>query len=307
MADEEKTEEEVIEEENTATEETLDAIDKFDALNDGKEDDSAEEDVDDGDEGDSTEEEAEEEAPEETDDDDSMEAAVDALEKEIEAEAGKSDEQKADEAAKAEEAADKKAAEDAEAAEAAKEEPFDCGLNTNPDEEGELYDEAMVEVLNKQGQAMQDRAKAAEAESEKLYKEIDRQDAVRNADWLDSKFNQLGDSFDKALGKGEFEDLEVGGDQQANRIKVWRRMQVTKKAYANQNKQVPSRNKLFTMAVENLHKTETKKSKTDKETAGKLKKRANQSLGSGSKKGSARAAGSTALKGISDFDKKLDS
>jgi len=301
MADEDKTkDEEIIEEESP--DETLDAIKAFDALNDGDDDDSAEEADDDGEEEAANEETpAKEEAADETVVEDSMDAKVDALEKEIEAESGKSDEQKATEKA----AADAKATAEAEAAKKDEELPFDCGLSSDPDSE-DSYEPKLVEVLNKQGQALQDRAKDAEAKNEALESKIDRQASQRECDWLDRKFDKLPDSFGEALGKGEFEDLEPGSVQRANRMAISKRMSVTIRAYVKAKKPIPTRSTLFKMAVDKLHSTETKKSNTDKKTVGKLKKRAEQTLGGGSKKGSARQAGSRVIKALKDFDKKID-
>jgi hypothetical protein len=311
MADEDKTEEEVVEEteaidsaikdgdETEAEEEeteALDAIKEFDKKIDSDDDDSA---VEDGDDDDSTEEEVEKEVEEEVTASDSMEASVDALEEELKTEAAKSDEQKAtDKAAK-----EAKATEEAEEAEAKKEDPYDCGLST----EGEdSYEPKLVETLNKQGQAMLDRATKAEANNDKLLNLIDQQSAQRTLDWLDTKFDALGEDFDEAIGKGEYDELEPGSDQQANRRKISNRMAVTVRAFVNADKPIPHRNKLFAMAVKNVFKKETNKSKTEAETKTKVKKRAGQVLGTGSKKASTVTTDAGAMKGIKDFDKKLD-
>lgn len=315
MADE-KTEEEKVEDTNALDsviadgdeteaaekeEVVADAMKKFDDKLNSDDDDSAGED--DGEEEAAKEEvPAKEEAAEETVVEDSMEAAADAIEAEIEAESKKTDEQKATEAA----AADAKAAAEAEAAEAEKEQPYDCGLVTeSDDEEVTVYEPKLVEAMNKQGQQMQDRAKAAESENAKLYAEIGLAKAERNADWLDTKVEKLGESYEGTLGKGEFIDLEPGGDQQANRMKIWNRMAATSQAYAKQGKEVPTRSKLFEMAVKKLHKIETKKSNTGKETVGKLKARAEQVLGSGSKKGSALSVAQRNKQKQREFDKKF--
>lgn len=284
--------------------ETLETMKEFDDKIDSEDDDSAGND--DGEEEAAKEEApAKEEAAKATSEDDSINAAADDLEKEMEAESKKSDEQKATEKAEADQKAADEAA--AKAKETEEEKPFDCGLSTDEDSEGNPgYEPALVETLNKQGQAVQDRAKAAEKANEVLSSKLDQQSAQRNADWLDGKFNGLGENFDDVLGKGEFDDLEPGSDQRANRIAVSKRMGVTIDAYVKAEKAIPTRTKLFDMAVDKLFNKETNQPKTDKETIAKAGKRAAQTLGTGSKKASTVSAAQKALQVQKDFDAKID-
>jgi hypothetical protein len=315
MADEDKkVEEEVTEEEvkveTEATEaeakEEADAakMEEFDSKiddTDSEEDDSA--DDDDGEEEAAKKEPpAKEEAAKVTSEEDSINAAADDLEKEIEAEFAKTDEQKADEKAEAEKV---KADEDAAQAKKDEEEaekPYDCGLGTD---EGE-YEPELVEALNKQGQAQQDRAVVAEKANEELTTRLDQASADRNADWLDRKFEALGENFDEVLGKGEFDDLEIGGTQRANRIAVSKRMGAVMRAYAKAEKAIPTRTKLFSMAVDNLFNKETKQPETDKKAIAGAKKRAGNVLGGGGKKATTVSAEQQASKVQRDFDAKID-
>ena len=324
MADEKKTEEESTEETKDALnsaieagdekeaedkeEKHLEAMKEFDSLIDSEDDDSADEETDDdGEEKDDpakeeVKEPAEKAAEEEVPEPGSIDAAADALEKEIEAEATKSDEQKATEKAEA----DAKAAKEAEDAKKSEEEPYDCGLNTDLEAEGEAYEPALVEALNKQGQAVQDRAKDAEAKNTALESRLDRQEAERTADWLDEKFNSLGENFTEAVGFGEFQDFDSGSVEQENRLAISKRMQVTAKACVRDGKPIPSRNKLFDMAVKRILTKETNKPETDKETANNLAKRSKQTIGRASKKGTALSKAKSNLQKQKEFDALLD-
>ena len=330
MADEEKTAEQIAEEKAAETE-ALDSVieegdeksteeiaeakaekveasmEKFDKALDSDDDDSAaEEKVDDGEEVVAKEEDsAKEEATKATSEEDSINAEADALEKDIEAELAKTDEQKADEKAEDE----KKLADEAEAQakkEAEDEEkPYDCGLSSDPDDE-DSYEPALVEAMNKQGQATLDRAVVAEKANAVLTSKLDQQDAMRHADWMDRKFETLGENFDEVLGKGEFEDLEPGGTQRANRMAVSKRMGAVVQVYVKAKKPIPTRTKLFKMAVDKLFDKETKQPKTDKKTIAAAKKRAGQALGSGSKKGSAESAATSKAAKVKAFDDMID-
>jgi hypothetical protein len=314
MADEEKTKDEVVEEkvdevvaDDKTTEEktaadaeekeqkSVDAMKEFDDQID-EEDNPVDEEVDDGEEKDDP---AEEEVEEKVTAPDSMDAAADALEEEQKVEAAKSDEQKATEKAEAKVKAD----EEAEAAEAEKEEPYDCGLKTEGDDP---FDVELVETLNKQGQVMQDRAKKAEADNDKLVGLLNRQADQRTLDWLDTKFNALDENFTEALGEGEFDDLEPGSDQQLNRRKVSARIAVVWEAYETAGKPIPSRNKLFSMAVNKLFNKESKQPENDKKTIKKATARSKQSLGSGSKKATVVSKATSNAQKQKSFDNLID-
>lgn len=327
MAKEEKTEEEVKAEAAKAEEaktdeankddspevsqELLDAQAKFDDKMDSDDDDPAVDDDEDGEkakakaaaeakedaDGDPAEEEpGEEEAGEQTAEDKELQAAADVIEKEAEAEAGKTDAQRMAEAEvrKADDAAAAKATEDA------KEKPYDCGLD--PEE----YDAGYIKAMNEQGQRSQDENKALKADNDDLRSMVAQQANQRYADWLDRKINGLGDEFTEALGEGEFDDLTPGSEQSENRMKLGRRMGLIAQAHQRLNKAVPPRNKLFDQAVSYEFKKEKTKSKTDAKTAKKLKERSGQTLGKGSQKASASSAADKALRIQKDFDRKLD-
>jgi hypothetical protein len=73
-------------------------------------------------------------------------------------------------------------------------------------------------------------------------------------------------------------------------------------AHQNMKKVVPSRNKLFKLAVEREFKEITNKSAKDKDTVKKLKARKKQVIGKGSKKTAALSADDALMKIQTDFD-----
>jgi hypothetical protein len=315
VVDEKKTEEVVVEEkveekttEEKAAEESdkkeTEAMEKFDEILDSEEDDSAAEE--DGEEQVAKEEApAKEEAAKVTSEDDSINAAADDLEKEIDAEFAKTPEQKATEKAEAEQELADEAVAQAKKDEEEAEKPYDCGLSTDPDGD-DPYEPALVEALNKQGQDTLNRAVKAEKANEVLSSRLDQASADRNADWLDRKFETLGENFDEVLGNGEFDDLEVGGTQRANRIAVSKRMGVTIDAYVKAGKAIPTRTKLFSMAVNNLFNKETKQPETDKKTIASATKRAKNVLGGGGKKSKAVSGAVSNTQKQKAFDDMLD-
>jgi len=109
----------------------------------------------------------------------------------------------------------------------------------------------------------------------------------------------------KIYGEGDIDDLEEGGEQFKARATLDRKITKTAADLRKAKKSVPSRNKLFDMAIEVLHKGKTTK-KVDAKTAAKLKERAADALGPGSSKVSVETAEAKALKLQKDFDKKTD-
>ena len=322
MADEEKTEEKVDKEaldaaieagekeEEGFPKEVLDKMDEFDKIVDGEEEDPAvegEEKV--GKKEDGEEKTAKEETPAE-------EAAVEltAEEKEIEAEVeyiGKTkvtDGQKSPDLIKAEKIiADLKA----EAAESKKksddeEKPFDCGLSTEGKDGAEGWDKELVDSLNKQGQDQQDTIKALKTRNENLSGQLINANTQRTVDWFDGRVERLGDDFTETLGEGDLEDLGIESDQYDNRMKIITRMNLVKKAYANLDKPIPSRNRLFQSAVTKLFNKELNKPKTDADTVEKLAERKGQTISRAKSKKTAKSVHEKAVEEMKAFDKKLD-
>ena len=206
-------------------------------------------------------------------------------------------------AAEQKDVAEKKAEDDkkAEAEKKSEEDkPFDCGLD--PEE----YDEAVIKQFNAQGQAAQDAAEALKSENTKLTDTINQQSVQRHTDWFDRKINGLGEDFKEVLGKGDIEDIEPASEQFENRRKIANRMALVTKTYQSLGKTAPARNKNFEMAVSYLHKDIANKSKNEADTKEKLKARASQAIGSGSKKGSTQSAATSIAKTNAEFDAKMD-
>jgi hypothetical protein len=324
MADEEKKEEEVIVEEETKQEESVDKApeipekvtkvqDAFDAKldEDDDEENSVEDDKTSGDDDDSTGDKDADDKTEEDDpgtDDSAKEEELSAEDKEIAeaakqieeeaaANAGKTDAQKQAEKL----AEEQKAKNEAEAAEKAKE--ADKYVS---DLDPEEWDNATIEMDTKRGQQNLDAQKALKEQNDALQAQVQQQANQRHADWLDTKFNSLGEDFTEAVGDGEYIDLEPGSVQAENRVKIGNRMYVLSIAYQKQGKEVPTRNKLFKRAVSDVLPKIVNKKKTDKETAKKLAERKEQVMGKGSKKASKIARSTKALQIQKDFDALLD-
>jgi hypothetical protein len=193
---------------------------------------------------------------------------------------------------KAEAKTEKKPAED--------DKPFDCGLDT------ETYDEGLVKTVNALGQKFTDEIKTLKAEKAELVKMISQQKNDRFTDWFDSKVNSLGEDFKDVLGEGEFEDVVPGSVEYENRAKLSEKMVSIAKRHQEAGKSVPSKAKLFDLAVSYLWKDKKiTKSKADKDVKDKLAARAGQAIGRGSRSSSASSAVNNAVQASKDFDKRV--
>lgn len=193
--------------------------------------------------------------------------------------------------AKAKEEAEAKAKEDAA--------PYDCGLS--PEE----YDEGLIKVLNELGTNLKKRVVALEDGHNKNTTTLRSRSVTAHTEWLDAKVNGLQDEdLAKVYGKGEIDDFADDSDEFKARAKLDTEISRIAKDLRDNKKRVPSRNKLFNKAIENLHKG--KNTKVDAKTKAKLKERAKQSLGGGSGKVSAKTAEEQALQANKEFDAKMD-
>ena len=196
--------------------------------------------------------------------------------------------------------AEKKAKEEVETKVKDDEAPYDCKLD--PEE----YDEGLIKTLNELGTTLKKRIVALEASHSKHAEAIVSDRVTKHTDWLDSRINRLpDDDLKKIYGEGDIDDLEEGGEQFKARAALDTKITKIAARLRKAKKSVPSRNKLFDMAIESLHKGKTKK-KVDAETKAKLEARAKEALGGGSSKVSAESAEAKALQAQKDFDKKID-
>ncbi len=312
----EETKSEETKSEETKTEETKDdealrvateAQEKFDKQIDDDGDDSVVDDEEDpdkkSDESDD-EKKAEEDDPGKTDDsrtdeDKLIDEEAEAIEKQIDADAAKTDEQRATEKVEA----DKKVAEAAEAAKATEDKPFDCGLKIEGDD---AYEPELVKAVNVMGQQFTDKNKALASENADLRDELRVQSNIRHAEWLDRKIEALGEDFHETLGEGEHVDLDPAGKQLENRVAISKRMATVAQVYVNRKQSIPSRNKLFKGAVSYLHEKIVNKSKTEAKTVKGLKARAGQAIGRAGKKASALSAEQKCANAQKDFDKIVE-
>jgi hypothetical protein len=195
--------------------------------------------------------------------------------------------------------AEKKAKEEAEAKAKDDEAPYECKLD--PDE----YDEGLIKAVNELGTEFKKRIVALEAGQSKHAKAVDSDRVTRHTDWLDSQINRLkDDDLKKVYGEGDIDDLEEGSEQFKARAALDTKITKIAAGLRKANKTVPSRNKLFGMAIEALHKGKTKKA--DAKTKAAAEERKKQSLGGGSSRVSAESAEAEALQTNKDFDHKLD-
>ena len=194
---------------------------------------------------------------------------------------------------------EKKAKEEAEAKVKDDEAPYDCKLD--PAE----YDEGLIKGLNDLGTDLKKRIVALEASHSKHAESLVSDRVTKHTDWLDSKVNRIADEdLKKVYGEGDIDDLEEGSEQFKARATLDTKITKIATDLRKAKKTVPSRNKLFDMAIESLHKG--KKTSVDAKTKAKLDARAKQALGGGSSKVSAETTEAKALQTNKDFDKKMD-
>jgi len=195
--------------------------------------------------------------------------------------------------------AEEKAKADAETKVKDDEAPYECKLN--PDE----YDEGLIKAVNELGTTLKKRVVALESSHSKHAKAIDSDRITKHTDWLDSKINRLSDDdLKKVYGEGDIDDLEEGSEQFKARAALDTKIAKTAADLRKAKKSVPSRNKLFDMAIEALHTG--KKTKVDAKTKAKLEARKKEALGGGSSRVSAESSEAEAVQTQKDFDQKLD-
>jgi len=179
---------------------------------------------------------------------------------------------------------------------------YDCGLN--PDN----YDEGVIAAINKVGKenlALKALLEKATADIAGSTKATTQQAERAHTDWLDRQIERLGDEYKDIFGKGTIDDLEEDTPEYKNRAAIDTEMLVLLAGYRQTGQKVPSRTKLFSMALNNKFGDKTKQAAVT-ETKEKLEKRAKQTLGRGSESSSAATGMEKALKANKDFDAELD-
>lgn len=195
---------------------------------------------------------------------------------------------------------EKKAKEEAEAKTKEDEAPYDCKLD--PSE----YDEGLIKAVNDLGTMLKKRVVALEAGHSKHADALVSARVTKHTDWLDGRINRLSDDdLKKVYGEGDIDDHDEGSEQFKARAALDTKITDIAHKLRDANKTVPSRNKLFDMAIEALHKGK-KATKVDAKTKAKLEARAKEAIGGGSSKVSAETAEAKALQTQKDFDKKID-
>jgi hypothetical protein len=175
--------------------------------------------------------------------------------------------------------------------------PYDCGLD--PAE----YDEGLIKGLNELGTMLKKRVVALETGHTKNTESLQSNRISKHTEWLDSKVNHLPEELTEVYGKGECDDIEMDSDQFKARAALDTKISTIASELRAAKKPVPPRNKLFDMAIAELHKSTIK---ADDKTKAKLKARAKEALGGGSGRVSAETAEAKALQANQDFDKQLD-
>jgi len=193
-----------------------------------------------------------------------------------------------------------KAKEEAEAKAKEDEADYDCKLD--PAE----YDEGLIKAFNELGTMLKKRVVSLESGHTKNTDSLRSNRVTAHTDWLDSKVNHLtDDDLVKVYGKGECDDLEAESPEYKARAALDTQISKMAADLRKANKTVPSRNRLFNLAIEALHKGKSTK-KADAKTKAKLEARAKESLGGGSNRVSAESAEEQALQTNKDFDSKID-
>ncbi len=178
--------------------------------------------------------------------------------------------------------------------------PYDCKLDP------ELYEEGLIKALNEQGTMLKKRIVALESGHTKHAESLKSNRTDKYTDWFDSKCNRLSDDdLKEVYGNGELDDFELDSEQFKARAALDTKITEIASGLHTANKTVPSRNKLFNLAIDAIHKGKST-TKADAKTKAKLAERAKQAVGGGSSKVAAEIAESKALKANKDFDSKLD-
>lgn len=196
--------------------------------------------------------------------------------------------------------AEKKAKEEAETKAKDDEAPYECKLDPNE------YDEGLIKAVNDLGTMLKKRVVALEKSHSEHAKNLDSDRVMKHTDWLDSRINRLSDDdLKKVYGEGDIDDLDEGGEQFKARAALDTKITKIAADLRKAKKSIPSRNKLFDMAIEALHKGKTTK-KVDAETKAKLEARKKDALGGGSSRVSAETAEAKAVQVQKEFDGKID-
>ena len=183
----------------------------------------------------------------------------------------------------------------------ADEAPYDCKLDPNE------YDEGLIKGLNELGTMLKKRVVGIEASLSSHANTLASDNVAKHTAWLDSQINRLSDEdMEKVYGKGDIDDIEEGGEQFKARATLDTTIKKIATDLRDAKKTVPSRKKLFDMAIESLHKGKSTKTSADAKTKAKLAARAKEAVGGGSSKVSAETAEAIALQAQKDFDKQLD-
>ena len=169
----------------------------------------------------------------------------------------------------------------------------------------ENYDEGLIKAVNDLGTTLKKRVVVLEKSHSEHARSLDSDRVTKHTDWLDSRLNRLSDDLKEIYGEGDIDDLDEGGEQFKARAALDNKIAKIAANLRISRKKVPSRNKLFDMAIEALHKVKKTK-KVDAETKAKLEARKKEALGPGSSKVSAESAEEKALQTQKDFDKKID-
>ena len=199
--------------------------------------------------------------------------------------------------------AEDKAKTDAEAKVKDDEAPYECKLDPKD------YDEGLIKAVNELGTTFKKRVVALEAELKASHSKnadaIHSDRVTKHTDWLDSRINRLSDEgLKKVYGEGDIDDFESESEQFKARAALDTKITKIAANLRGAKKTVPSRNKLFSMAIESLHKG--KSTKVDAKTKAKAEARTKEALGGGSSRVSAETAEAQALQTNKDFDKKID-
>jgi len=154
---------------------------------------------------------------------------------------------------------------------AGEEKPYDCGLDP------EMYDPGVIGAINKVGDTLLAENKQLKQQLAGITGKFQADEVAETTKWFDNKLAELGEDFEPVFGKGAFNDVRKESAEFKNRAALDTEMTALRAGYAAVGKPLPSKDRIFEMALNNLHKDKLKQAEL-KPTILKLKTRAGQTI-----------------------------
>lgn len=176
-------------------------------------------------------------------------------------------------------------------------EEYDCKLDRT------LFEDALVDTINNLGKQFQSKIKEIEQKYSTLETGYQQQQAEEFDNWLDGQFNSLDEDFKEVFGEGDVKTVANKPDNFKNRSAVFAEMRALAAGYEATGQKVPSRDKLFELALNNKFGNIKQKAAANK-TSKMLTGRAKQALGRSSRQPSNKKGVDEAVLLSEQFDKE---